>query len=512
MNAPLKRPGQAAVDYEVAIVGTGFSGLGMAIQLKKSGERSFVVLEQAGEIGGTWRDNHYPGCACDVQSHLYSYSFEPNPDWSRMYATQPEILAYLRECARKYRIRPHIRFSSPVRSMRWQEADGVWVIRYGAGETMRVRKVVSGIGGLSRPAYPKIKGLDSFRGAAFHSQQWDHACSLRGKRVAVIGTGASAIQFVPAIAPEVGELKLFQRSAPWVLPKPDREISPREKLLFRLLPQVQRAFRSAIYCQLEATAAGFTLNPRIMKVAERWGRQHIRRTIQDPVLRAKVTPDYTPGCKRILLSNDYYPALARDNVSVIIDGIREVRPHAIVTADGVEHEVDAIIYGTGFQATDPIGPLEIQGRDGRNLREYFRERGTQAYLGTTISGFPNLFLLLGPNTGLGHNSIVYMIESQIRLVLQLFRQMNQGHLKSIEPRAEVQAAYNEDVQRRLDGTVWQQGGCQSWYMDEHGRNVTLWPGFTWQFRRMTQRVDLSAYRIEYVPDVVGVEQGALAPA
>ncbi len=492
--------GDCPADYEVVIVGSGFSGLGMAIRLKQSGQHSFVVLEQADEVGGTWRDNHYPGCACDVQSHLYSFSFEPNPDWSRMYASQPEILAYQRHCADKYRIRPHIRFNAAVQSACWDDEQGLWRVRTGAGETLTARSMVSAIGGLSRPAYPAIRGLNRFQGPAFHSQQWDHGCDLRGKRVAVIGTGASAIQFVPQIAPRVKELKLFQRTAPWVLPKPDRAISRRERLLFRLLPQTQRAVRKAIYWHLETTAAGFTINPRLMKLAERWGRQHIRRHIQDPALRARVTPDFTPGCKRILLSNDYYPALARDNVEVVCDGIQEVRAHSIVTADGVEHEVDVLIFGTGFQATDPIGPLELRGRNGLNLRDYFSARGTQAYLGTMMSGFPNLFLLLGPNTGLGHNSIIYMIESQVQLVLDTLRTMRRRGLRSVEPRPDRQAAYNEELQDRLAGTVWSQGGCKSWYMDETGRNVTLWPGFTWQFRRLTRRFQIEAYRVEPAAD------------
>lgn len=511
MNAPANRRALCAPDFEVAIVGSGFSGLGMAVRLRQSGEKSFVVLEQADCIGGTWRDNHYPGCACDVQSHLYSFSFAPNPGWTRMYATQPEILAYLQQCADRFGIRPHIRLGTPVQAAQWDAARGIWQLQTGSGATLTARVLVSGIGGLSRPAIPELPGMETFRGRSFHSQQWDHDYDLRDKRVAVIGTGASAIQFVPQIAPQVGRLVVFQRTPPWVLPKPDRAISRREQGLYRWVPGAQRAVRQAIYWQLEATATGFTRNPRMMKIAERWGRQHIRRQIADRALRARVTPQYTPGCKRILLSNDYYPALTRPNVAVETAGIRAVDGDRVLTVDGTAHEVDAIIYGTGFQATDPVGPLQIRGRDGQDLRDYFRARGVQAYLGTMVAGFPNLFMLMGPNTGLGHNSMVFMIESQVEHVLDALRVMRRRSVRTVEPRADLQQAWNRSLQERMEATVWSLGGCQSWYTDPQGRNVTLWPDFTWRYRQLTRRFQLARYQVGYGTAEVGENKRVLAP-
>lgn len=480
---------------DVAIIGTGFSGLGMAIKLKQSGNNDFVVLEAASDLGGTWRDNHYPGCACDVQSHLYSFSFEPNPNWSRMFAPQPEIWAYLRHCAKKYQITSHIRYNARVDGAQWDETAQAWHIRTADGKTLSARVLVSGIGGLSRANTPDIKGLEKFNGEVFHSQQWHHDYPLAGKKVAVIGTGASAIQFVPKIAPEVAELKLFQRTPPWIIAKPDRAITWAEHTLFKRLPAAQLALRNAIYWQLESRAVGFVINPRLMKLAERWARSHIRKQVSDPALRKKVTPDYTIGCKRILISDDYYPALGRDNVDLVTDGIREIKANSIVTADGAEHQVDAIIFGTGFAATDPLGPLQITGSDGVDLREEFMRTGTEAYLGTTVAGFPNLFMLTGPNTGLGHNSMVFMIESQVAYVMDALKTMQKKDLAAIEVRRGIQEKYNAKLQSGSTNSVWKAGGCQSWYLDASGKNVTLWPGFTWQFRRQTACFKPGEYRL-----------------
>jgi len=486
---------QTRKHVDVAIVGTGFSGLGMAIQLKNRGRDDFVVLEAADELGGTWRDNHYPGCACDVPSHLYSFSFEPNPDWSRMFAPQAEILEYLRHCADKYGIKPHIRYRARVDSAHWDAAAQRWHIRTADGRQLSARVLVSGIGGLSRPVYPDIPGIESFKGKQFHSQQWDHDYDLAGKRVAVIGTGASAIQFVPQIAPQVSQLKLFQRTPPWIIPKPDRALRWAEKQLFKRLPATQTALRTAIYWQMEARALGFVVDPRLMKLAERWARSHLRKQVPDRTLRDKLKPDYTIGCKRILISNDYYPALSRENVEVVTGGPQEIRAHSVVDQDGHEHEVDAIIFGTGFAATDPIGPLEIRGVNGTDLRDEFSRTGTEAYLGTTVAGFPNLFLLTGPNTGLGHNSMVYMIESQVAYVLDALKTMERRQSESVEVLRSRQETYNETLHGSSAPSVWQSGGCRSWYLDENGKNVTLWPGFTWQFRRKTARFNAADYQL-----------------
>ena len=481
--------------HEVIIIGTGFAGLGMAINLKKAGKHDFVIFEREADVGGTWFVNNYPGCACDVQSHLYSFSFEPNPQWSRMFSPQQEILEYLRGCADKYAVRPHIRFNSAVTSARYDDDSGIWTVTTADGQSATARVVVSAMGPLDRPSIPNIKGLDSFKGKAFHSQNWDHDYDLQGKKVAVIGTGASSIQFVPQIAKQVADLKLFQRTAPWVMPKPDRSLASWEQKLFKRLPAAQHAVRGAIYGMLESRVLAFVFSPRLMKLFQKVAVRYINKCIKDPVLRAKVTPDYTIGCKRILISNDYYPALARDNVDVITDGIAEIRANAVVTADGEEHAVDAIIYGTGFHATDPLPRGVVFGRGGQDLLDAWTD-GVEAYKGCAVSGFPNLFIVPGPNTGLGHNSMVYMIESQVRYVMQALLAMEKRELKSIDVRPEVQREFNAKLQQRVQGTIWNTGGCESWYLNEDGKNVTLWPGFTFAYRYQTRRFDVNRYMLE----------------
>jgi cation diffusion facilitator CzcD-associated flavoprotein CzcO len=482
--------------HRVAIIGSGFSGLGMAIRLKQSGENDFVVFEKEGGVGGTWRVNHYPGCACDVQSHLYSYSFEPNPRWSRMFAPQPEIKAYLEGCAQKYGVLPHLRFNTEIRSARWNEDTARWHITDAEGVEHTAQVLVSGMGGLSTPSYPNVPGIQNFKGKTFHSQQWDHDFDLTGKRVAVIGTGASAIQFVPQIQKSVARLDLYQRTPPWIVPKPDRAISDTEKTVFENLPFVQTAVRGAIYGMLESRAFAFSVEPRLMKLAQKMAEAHIRRQVRDPVLRTKLTPDYTMGCKRVLISDDYYPALVQPNVDVITSGIREVREHSVIDVDGVEREVDAIIFGTGFKATDPVPKGVVYGRDGQDLVDAWPQ-GPEAYKGAAIAGFPNLFFIMGPNTGLGHNSMVYMIESQIAYVADALKVMDQRRLRSVEVRPVVQQAFNASLHSRLQKAIWTVGGCKSWYVHPvSGRNVTLWPGFTWQFRLETRRFDPLAYTLK----------------
>ena len=473
--------------HNIAIIGSGFSGLGMGIKLKEAGEHDFVLFEKEGGVGGTWRVNHYPGCACDVPSHLYSFSFEPNPQWSRMFAPQQEIKAYLERCADKYGILPHVRLNTEIKSLRWDDARELW--RFEDAD------VVSGMGGLAIPAYPSIPGMESFKGKMFHSQQWDHDYDLRGKRVAVIGTGASAIQFVPHVQKQAAKMDLYQRTPPWIMSKPDRAMTWIEKNLFERFPRAQRTFREGIYWALESRVLAFVINPRLMAIAKREALQHIRKQIRDPELRKKVTPDYTIGCKRILMSDEYYPALDASNADVITTGIKEIRANSIVTVDGTERPVDAIIFGTGFKAADPIPPGVVFGRNGIDLGELWKN-GPEAYKGTTVAGFPNLFFLMGPNTGLGHNSMVYMIESQIAYVLDALKLIRKKRLSSVEVRQKVQSAYNDDIQNRMSGSVWSSGGCQSWYIHPvSGKNVTLWPGFTWQFRQKTRRFDAASYRL-----------------
>jgi cyclohexanone monooxygenase len=486
---------KAPTHSRVAIVGTGFSGLGMAIRLKQEGEDDFVVFEKEGGVGGTWRVNNYPGCACDVQSHLYSFSFEPNPDWSRMFAPQPEIKAYLERCSKKYGIEPHLRLNGEIVGARWDEPAALWRLTLADGSTHTANVLVSGMGGLSTPAYPDIPGLDRFAGKAFHSQQWDHDYDLTGKRVAVLGTGASAIQFVPQIQKKVGRLDLYQRTPPWVIAKPDREMRWLEREAFRRFPKTQAALRASLYGLLEARAVAFTVNPRLMVVAKRWALSHIRRQVEDRELRRKLTPDYMIGCKRVLISDDYYPALAQANVDVITTGIREVRRNSIVTEDGAERAVDAIIFGTGFKASDPLPRGVVFGRGGVDLLDTWKD-GPEAYKGAAVAGFPNLFFLMGPNTGLGHNSMVYMIESQIAYVLDALKTMRERRLASVEVKPAVQIRYNKDLQGKARDAIWSVGGCKSWYLHpKTGRNVTLWPGFTWQFRQQTREFDARAYEL-----------------
>jgi len=477
---------------DTLIVGSGFAGLGAAVRLDEAGRRDFLVVEKGDSLGGTWRDNSYPGCACDVESHLYSFSFFPNPEWTRTFARQPEIRAYLEATADRYRLRDRIRFGVHVVGAEW---DGTaWDVRTSDGETLRARFVLFGTGALHDPAVPDLEGLDRFAGPAFHSAQWDHSVDLRGKRVAVIGTGASAIQFVPAIAPDVAHLTLFQRTAPWVLPKPDRPIPEGRRRLFRRFPLLQRLQRLSLYWRHEALVAGF-MHPAIMKLVQRLGLLYLRRVFAgDAELRRRVTPTFTMGCKRILMSNDYYPALRRENVSVETAGIERVTERGVVTADGVEHEVDVIVFGTGFTVAEGLATMNVTGRDGRKLADAWAD-GPEALLGTTVAGFPNLFTIVGPNTGLGHSSMVFMVESQLNYVLDALRTVDRHRAVAIDTRPEAQAEFNADLQDRLAPTVWSTGGCASWYLDASGRNRTLWPGSTATFRRRTRRIDPAAHEL-----------------
>ncbi|MGW4058781.1 flavin-containing monooxygenase [Amycolatopsis sp. NPDC004747] len=469
----------------VVIVGTGFSGLGMAIQLRKEGREDFVILEKAHDVGGTWRDNSYPGCACDIPSHMYSFSFEQNPGWSRAYSPQPEIWRYMREVADKHDLRRFIRFGQEMTGARWDAEENRWHVATRGGDEFTATALVAGVGALHLPMIPELPGIEKFEGPAYHSARWRHDVDLKGKKVAVIGTGASAVQFVPKIAPEVAQLSLFQRTPPWIMPKADHEMSGRTRALFKAFPPAQRAYRTLLYWLLEARAIGFNGQSWVMKLGQRIAKRNIDRAITDPQLRRKVTPDYTMGCKRVLVSNDYYPALARDNVDVVTEGVREVRARSVVDAAGVEHEADVIVYGTGFHVTDAFDDLEIVGRDGRNLGKEWATEGMRTHLGITVAGFPNLFFLLGPNTGLGHNSVVFMIEAQISYVAEALR-LARG--RAIEPKPEVQERFNARIQRKLAKGIWTRGGCKSWYLDAKGVNRTIWPGFTWRYWLDTRKV------------------------
>jgi cation diffusion facilitator CzcD-associated flavoprotein CzcO len=478
----------------IIVVGTGFGGLCMAIRLKQAGIHDFTLLEQADEVGGTWRDNRYPGAACDMESHFYSFSFEPNPSWTRQFAPAEEILQYLIRCTEKYGLRPHIRFRTRVVGAQFDERSGLWNVETSGGEMLQARVLVSACGGLSRPALPNIPGLEGFSGTTFHSARWSHSASLEGKRVAVVGTGASAIQIVPSIAPLVSRLTLYQRTPPWVLPKRDREIQPLYRALFRRMPFLQRFARLAIYWRHEVSAVAFVVAPWLMKrYGEPVARRYLARQMRASGLRERVSPSYAMGCKRILLASDYFPALQRENVEVTSDPIRRVVPDGIVTRDGTHRLTDIIVLATGFAAAEPAAPFDLTGCDGRRLEDVWRD-GAEAYLGTSISGFPNFFTIVGPNTGLGHSSMIFMIESQVRYLLNVIRTMRSRDLKLVEVQPDVQARYNARLQARLENTVWA-AGCNSWYRTSSGKNTTLWPGFTFEYRWRTGRFDAADYRV-----------------
>lgn len=480
-----------ARQVRVAILGTGFSGLGMAIRLKQRGYHDFVVLEQAADVGGTWRDNTYPGCACDVPSHLYSFSFAPNPRWSRKYSPQQEIWDYLRACTERFGVRPHICWNCELLEADWREDERRWYLRTTRG-LFTAGILILGNGPLSEPSLPSIPGIESFTGKIFHSARWQHDYDLTGKRVAVLGTGASAIQFVPRIQPQVAHLSLFQRTPAWILPRLDHPISPWQRRLFSLLPFTQRLIRAGMYWQRELTALAFTRRTDLLKKTEQLALRNMYRQIDDPVLREKLTPRYTLGCKRVLLSDDFYPALTRPNVELVTERVREVYASSLVTEDGREHEVDTIICATGFHITDTAFARRICGRAGTSLAAYWQTNPT-AYLGATVAGFPNLFLMIGPNTGLGHTSMIIMIEAQITYILDCLRAMEQHGWQTIEIKPEAQEAYNKEIQQRMQHTVWT-SGCSSWYLAAGGRNTTLWPDFTFTFRSRTRHFDPQNYQ------------------
>ncbi len=476
---------------DVAIVGAGFSGLAMAIALHAAGRDDMVVLEKGEGVGGTWRDNTYPGCACDVPSHLYSYSFAQNPDWTRRYAPQPEILAYLERCADTHGVRPFLRFGHEVTEARWDAARGRWRVSVRDRPPVLARALVLGTGALHRPAFPSVPGRATFEGPSFHSAAWDHDVDLRGRTVGVIGTGASAIQFIPPLVEQAERVVVFQRTAPWVLPRPDGPVPLWERAMYRAVPGLQRLYRWLLYAGMESQVAGFAGDPRLMAIARRLGERHLRDQVPDPARLALLTPSYTPGCKRILLSNDYYPAMARPHVSVETGALDAVAPDGVVLRDGRRIALDAIVYGTGFRVTEPVPPGVILGRDGVDLHARWSERMT-AHKGTTVAGFPNLFVLMGPNTGLGHNSMVFMIETQVAYAMQALDTMDRRGAQALEVRPAAQQAWNEALQPRFEGTVWA-SGCQSWYLDGAGHNPTIWPGSTLEFWARLRRFDPDGY-------------------
>jgi cation diffusion facilitator CzcD-associated flavoprotein CzcO len=482
MNAPFRMD-----VLDVAIIGAGFSGLCMAIKLKEAGRTNFRVFEKADDIGGTWYLNRYPGCACDVPSHLYSFSFDQNPGWSRAYSTAPEIWRYQKASAEKHGTLPFIRCGAEVARAEYDGAAQLWRLTLASGESVVARALVAGAGILHVPSYPAIKGAESFAGKMMHTANWDESYDLTGKRVAVIGTGASAIQLVPAISAKVGRLDLYQRTPGWVIPRDDYDFKETSKKRFARFPFLQRLFRSAIYLRAEMLAYGFTQNVKMIKTFQKLAEDYLKKAVPDAALRAKLTPDFPLGCKRVLISDDYYPALQRENVEVITDKIAEIRTGGVVTEDGKLREADAILYATGFRVTDWLSHVDIRGLGGRRLIDDWKD-GASAYYGVAVNGYPNMFLLLGPNTGLGHNSVVFMIEAQVRYALDCMKWLWAG-VGSVEVKADVQRAFNADLHERMKRTVWA-SGCKSWYLNADGTNSTLWPGFTvtywWKTRAATK--------------------------
>ncbi|MEJ0017347.1 MAG: NAD(P)/FAD-dependent oxidoreductase [Acetobacteraceae bacterium] len=477
----------------IAIVGAGFAGIGMAIRLRQAGRDDFVLLEQADAVGGTWRDNTYPGCACDIPSHLYSLSFAPNAEWSRRYPTQAEIRAYLEDCVDRFGLRPHLRLGVRLAEARFAEGEGAWHLEAACGTVFAARILVLAMGMLHRPAMPELAGIDSFRGSVFHSARWNHNEDLAGRRVAVIGSGASAVQFVPLVAAQAARLTLFQRTPGWILPKHDPPSNARTRWALRHVPLLRRALRAGVYWSHEMRAWGFVRFPGLLTAAERRARSHAKRQLDDDALREVLTPADRMGCKRILLSNDFLPSLNRPNVQVVTEAIERIVPEGVVTIDGREHAADVLICATGFQASDPLGPVRVVGRDGVTLREAWRER-MHAHLGLVVPGFPNMFLLGGPNTGLGHNSVVFMLEAQIGHVLRCLRWLRRRSEAVVEARPEALAGFMRWLDARMQRTIWL-SGCKSWYLDRNGRNTTLWPGFSLGYWLRTWRVSRRDYRV-----------------
>jgi cation diffusion facilitator CzcD-associated flavoprotein CzcO len=477
----------------VLIVGAGFSGLAMAIRCRQAGIGPLRVIEKADGIGGTWHDNTYPGAACDIPSHLYSLSFAPKADWSRMYAPQPEILAYLQDTAERNGLMPLIQLGTTFTGATWDAERALWHVETDRGR-ITARAIVAGMGGLHHPAFPDIPGRDAFAGPAFHTAAWDHSAALAGKRVGVIGTGASAIQVVPELAAVASHLTLFQRTPPWIMPKNDHAIAERARDRYRRLPLSRRLERARLFWLHEVRALlGFTKVSKLTGQAESLARHHLAKAVPDKALRAKLTPNYRLGCKRVLISDDYYPALQRPNVTLETDGIARITETGVTTETGRHHELDVIVYATGFDVAATFARMHLVGRDGRSLTEAWAG-GVGAYQGITVAGFPNFFMLLGPNTGLGHNSVVSMIEIQVQHVLDCLTALGRG-TKTVEVRPEAQARFVDRLQSRMADSIWQAGGCRSWYLDATGRNSTLWPDSVMAYRRSARRARLRDYRL-----------------
>ncbi len=477
--------------WEVIIIGAGMAGIGAAIRLQEQGVDDFLVLEKANALGGAWRENTYPGCACDVPSRLYSYSFAPNPHWTRTFAGQAEILSYLGQVAANHGIGQRLHYGIELLGAQWNADNQHWDVETSIGP-LRTKILVCATGPIHVPNVPDLPGLSQFQGKVFHSSNWQHDYALTDKRIAVIGTGASAVQFIPKIQPTLAKLHLFQRTPSWVLPKPDPKVSPRMHALFTRFPPAQKFLRGAEALWFEMIGIGFR-HPFLLKRLERSALRYLEHTVPDPILRAKLTPSFTLGCKRMLLSNTYLRALTKDNVTVHASAVTRILPNAVVGADGSVAEVDAIILATGFHVTDMPIAQYLRDGSGRKLSALWA-KGAAAYYGTTISGFPNLFLMLGPNLGTGHSSAITVAEAQLDYVMQAIATMRTCGLCSIDVRASVQAAFNDRVQKAVKTTVYNTGGCASYYLDGNGRNTFAWPWSMRALKRQMRRFDVQNYQ------------------
>lgn len=480
-------------DISVAIIGGGMSGICTAIKLKEAGLHNFTIYEKGSAVGGTWRDNTYPGIACDVPSHLYSFSFEPKPDWSMLYSPGKEIWDYFEHCVDKYGIRPHLRLDAEITSARFDEAAALWRLTLADGEEASANYLVSGIGALHVPNYPDIPGLDDFAGVKFHSSHWDHKEDLSGKRVAVIGSAASAIQIVPPVSEKAARVDLFQRTANWIVRRNNKEYSPGARRLFQNLPFLGRLHRWQIYWTMERRFPAFLQGSKRNKTMREECLLHMEEEISDPGMRAALTPGFAPGCKRILVSDDFYPALTRDNVNLVTRPIQRIVPEGVETSDGVVHPADIMVLATGFNATDLMSMMDVQGLGGVTLKEAWQD-GAEAHRTIAVPGFPNLFMLLGPNSGLGHNSIIFMVEQQVDYLVQCIQAVRQSGARYLHPRAAVSRAFNDELQRDMARTIWK-SGCNSWYQNDDGRVVALWPHGTVKYWRDMRRLRLDEYEI-----------------
>lgn len=498
-----------ARDFPIAIIGAGFAGIGAAIRLKQRGIESFTMFERAAEVGGTWRDNTYPGCACDVPSHVYSLSFEPNPSWSRRYSPSDEIQKYLLDLVGKWALRDHLRLDTAVTGAAFDEDRGTWTLETNSGDKHVARVVISCVGGLVEPAVPRIRGIDTFAGTMFHTARWNHDYDMTGKRVGVIGTGASAVQVVPSIAPRVARLTVFQRTAAWVVPRRDKAYSERARRFYARFPLALRASRYAKYWLSEIFGPMIYIDaPRLSRIGEGMSLRHLESQVKNPELRRKLRPDFQFGCKRVLVSDDYWATFERDNVELVTDPIEEITAAGIRTRDATMHELDAIVLATGFALGLASAPFSITGRAGRSLDEVW-SGGAVAYKGMTVTGFPNWFILMGPNTGPGHTSVLVFTEAQIEHVLQAIDRLRREGLKYIDVRQEALDRYHASIQGRMKHMAWS-SGCHSWYLSEDGSNHSLYPGPAAEYVARTRWLNPADYELVPFADAASEARVAMS--